>query len=39
VDARGALFKGYKMDGDDTFRDYQKFRTSAKIVGLGDAKP
>jgi hypothetical protein len=39
VDARVALFKGYKMDGDDTFRDYKKFRTSAKIVGLGDAKP
>lgn len=39
LDARVALFKGYKMDGDDTFRDYKKFRTSAKIVGLGDAKP
>jgi len=39
VDARVALFKGYKMDGDDTFRDYKKFRTSAKIVGLGEAKP
>jgi hypothetical protein len=39
VDARVALFKGYKIDGEDTFRDYKKFRTSAKIVGLGDAKP
>jgi len=39
LDARVALFKGYKMDGEDTFRDYKKFRTSAKIVGLGEAKP
>ncbi|MGA9979504.1 MAG: hypothetical protein WBQ08_12845, partial [Candidatus Sulfotelmatobacter sp.] len=39
IDARVALLKGFKIDGDDTFRDYKKFRTSAKIVGLGDAKP
>ena len=39
VDARVVLFKGYKMDGEQTFRDYKKFRTSAKIVGLGEAKP
>ncbi len=39
LDARVALLKGYKIDGDDTFRDYKKFRASAKIVGLGDAKP
>jgi len=39
LDARVALLKGYKIDGEDTFRDYKKFRTSAKIVGLGDAKP
>jgi hypothetical protein len=38
VDARVALFKGYKLDGEQTFRDYKKFRTSARIVGLGDAK-
>jgi hypothetical protein len=38
-DARFALFKGYKMDGDQTFRDYKKFRTSAKIVGMQEVKP
>jgi hypothetical protein len=38
VDARLALFKGYKLDGEQTFRDYKKFRTSAKIVGFGEAK-
>lgn len=37
--ARVALFKGYNQDTETTFRDYKKFRTSAKIVGLGDAKP
>jgi hypothetical protein len=38
IDARVALFKGYKLDGDQTFRDYKKFRTSAKIVGVGEVK-
>lgn len=39
LDARIALFKGYKVDGDQTFRDYKKFRTSARIVGVGQVKP
>jgi hypothetical protein len=34
LDARVALFKGYKLDGDQTFRDYKKFRTSSRIVGV-----
>ena len=38
VDARIALFKGYKLDGEQTFRDYKKFRTSTKIVGFAEAK-
>jgi hypothetical protein len=38
VDARVALFKGYKLDGEQTFRDYKKFRTSTKIVGFAEAK-
>jgi len=38
LDARVALFKGYKLDGDVTYRDYKKFRTSAKIVGMGEVK-
>src|SRR5713226_1691 len=33
LDARVALLKSYNIDGDQTFRDYKKFRTSAKIVG------
>jgi len=36
IDARVALLKGYKMDGEDTYSDYKKFRTSSKIVGMGE---
>ncbi|MGA2743461.1 MAG: hypothetical protein ABSE44_02095 [Candidatus Sulfotelmatobacter sp.] len=38
VDARVALFKGYNFDGDQEYRDYKKFRSSAKIVGMGEVK-
>ena len=38
LDARVALLKGYNIDGDQTFRDYKKFRTSAKIVGVGEVQ-
>ncbi len=38
VDARVALFKGYNIDGDQEYRDYKKFRTSSKIVGMGEVK-
>jgi hypothetical protein len=38
VDARVALFKGYNVDGDQQYRDYRKFRTSAKIVGMGEVQ-
>lgn len=38
VDARVALFKGFNIDGEQDFRDYKKFRTSAKIVGMGELK-
>ena len=37
-DARVALFKGYNVDGDQEYRDYKKFRSSAKIVGMGEVK-
>lgn len=37
LDARVALFKGYNLDGEQTYRDYKKFRTSARIVGMGEA--
>lgn len=36
VDARIALLKGFNMDGEESFRDYKKFRTSSKIVGMGE---
>jgi len=39
IDARVALVKGFKVDGEQTFRDYKKFRTSAKIVGVGEVRP
>jgi hypothetical protein len=38
LDARVALIKGYRMDGEQTYSDYKKFRTSAKIVGYGEVK-
>lgn len=38
IDARVALVKGFNFDGEDTFRDYKKFRTSSKIVGMGELK-
>lgn len=38
IDARVALLKGFLVDGDQTFSDYKKFRTSAKIVGYGEVK-
>jgi hypothetical protein len=38
VDARVALFKGYNLDGDLQYRDYKKFRTTAKIVGMSEVK-
>jgi len=36
VDARVALLKGFNVDGDQTYRDYKKFRTSTKIVTMGE---
>jgi hypothetical protein len=38
LDARVALLKGYKVDGDQQYRDYKKFRTSSKIVGMGEVQ-
>jgi hypothetical protein len=38
VDARVALFKGFNVDGDQEYRDYRKFRTTSKIVGMGEPK-
>lgn len=38
LDARVALFKGYRMDAEQSYRDYKKFRTSSKIVGVGEVQ-
>lgn len=38
VDARVALLKNFNMDIDVTYRDYKKFRTDAKIVGVGEVQ-
>lgn len=36
LDARIALFKGYHEEAEQTYRDYRKFRTGARVVGLGE---
>jgi hypothetical protein len=38
VDLRLALLKEYRMDEDQTYRDYKKFRATARIVDLGEVK-
>jgi len=38
LDARVALLKGYNIDGEQTYRDYKKFRSSSKIIGVGQAE-
>jgi phenylpyruvate tautomerase PptA (4-oxalocrotonate tautomerase family) len=37
-DARVALFKGYNEQDEETYRDYKKFRTSAKVIGIGEVQ-
>jgi hypothetical protein len=36
IDVRIGLIKNFDVDVDQTFRDYKKFRATAKIVGIGD---
>ena len=38
LSARVALLKGYNVDGEQTYRDYKKFRTSSKIVSIGEVQ-
>ena len=36
--ARIGLVKGYNVDGEQAYREYKKFRTSSKIVGIGEVQ-
>ena len=38
VDLKLALIKGYNLDIQQSYRDYKKFRTSSKIVGMSEVK-
>lgn len=38
IDVRVALVKGFNVGIEQTFRDYKKFRSSSKIVTLGEVK-
>jgi hypothetical protein len=38
IDARVALLKNFDADIDVTFRDYKKFRTDSRIVGIGEVQ-
>jgi hypothetical protein len=37
VDVRLALLKNFNVEFEQTFRDYKKFRATAKIVSVGEA--
>jgi hypothetical protein len=38
VDVRLALLKNYNVEEEQTFRDYKKFRATAKIIGVRDVQ-
>jgi len=38
IDVRIALVKNFNVDVDQTYRDYKKFRTSARIIGVGEVQ-
>jgi hypothetical protein len=39
IDVRLALLKNFDVDLEQTYRDYKKFRTTSKIVSVGEVKP
>jgi len=39
VDVRLALLKNFNVNIEQSYRDYKKFRTSSKIVGIGQVQP
>jgi hypothetical protein len=38
IDVRLALLKNFDVNLEQTYRDYKKFRATAKIVGMGDVQ-
>lgn len=38
LEARVALLKTFKLNEETTYRDYKKFRTNTKIVGMGEVQ-
>jgi hypothetical protein len=38
IDVRIGLIKNFDVDLEQTYRDYKKFRATAKIVGVGDVQ-
>jgi hypothetical protein len=38
LDARVALFKGYNEESEQTYRNYRKFRTEVRVVGVGEVR-
>jgi len=38
IDVRVALLKNYNIAADVTYRDYKKFRSESKIVGVGEVQ-
>jgi hypothetical protein len=38
VDVRVALLKEFNVNEEQTYRDYKKFRATARIVGVGDVQ-
>jgi hypothetical protein len=38
IDVRIGLIKNFDVDVDQTYRDYKKFRATAKIVGVGEVQ-
>ncbi len=38
VDVRLALLKNFNVEEEQTFRDYKKFRATARIVGVGEVR-
>jgi hypothetical protein len=38
IDVRLALLKNFDVDLEQTYRDYKKFRATARIVGVGEVQ-